>query len=251
MRWRASRAKARHPHPRPGVAQTAPRRVRAGPAAMSPRWRPGHRGSAGPWPGRAAPAAHPRGPEARTAPPAAVSRQLPQIDALGATAGVLAGDGELVRVPVYTGLERTSQALHLAWIALASSPADDPMVNVFDDAPLPVLLVSSPTTSYRVTKTILGPLLDINPDERDILLNTLAAFFTFQGSAIEAGSTCTATPTRCATGCAASSGRPAARWRTPDRQRNYSSPWRRCARCPRRPVTTPDADRIRRRRCAR
>jgi DNA-binding PucR family transcriptional regulator len=60
-------------------------------------------------------------------------------------------------------------------------------VNVFDDAPLPVLVVSSPATSYRITKTILGPLLDINPDERDMLLNTLAAFFAFQGSAIEAG----------------------------------------------------------------
>jgi hypothetical protein len=89
--------------------------------------------------------------------------------------------------PVYAGLERTSQALHLARIALASSPAGDPMVTVFDDAPLPVLVVSSPTTSYRITKTILGPLLDINPDERDMLLNTLAAFFAFQGSAVEAG----------------------------------------------------------------
>jgi DNA-binding PucR family transcriptional regulator len=61
------------------------------------------------------------------------------------------------------------------------------MVNLFDDAPLSVLVVSSPTTSYRITKTILGPLLDIDPDERDMLLNTLAAFFAFQGSAIEAG----------------------------------------------------------------
>src|SRR5689334_5233391 len=89
--------------------------------------------------------------------------------------------------PVYSVLERTSQALHLARIALASSPAGDPMVNVFDNAPLPVLVASSPTTSYRVTKTILGPLLDINPDERDMLLDTLAAFFAFRGSAIEAG----------------------------------------------------------------
>ena len=74
--------------------------------------------------------------------------------------------GAVARVgvsPVYTGLERTSQALHLARIALASSPAGDPTVNVFDDAPLPVLVVSSPTTSYRVAKTILGPLLDIEP----------------------------------------------------------------------------------------
>src|SRR6266705_1754937 len=89
--------------------------------------------------------------------------------------------------PVYSALERTSRALHLARIALASSPAGDPMVNVFDDAPLSVLVVSSPTTSYRVVKTILGPLLDIDPDERDMLLNTLAAFFAFRGSAIEAG----------------------------------------------------------------
>ena len=66
-----------------------------------------------------------------------------------------------------------------------SANAVAPMVNVFDDAPLPVLVASSPTTSYRVVKTILGPLLDINPDERDMLLDTLAAFFAFRGSAIE------------------------------------------------------------------
>ncbi len=100
------------------------------------------------------------------------------------------GSGAVARVgvsPVYTRLDRTSEALHLARIALASSPAGDPVVNVFDDAPLPVLVVSSPATSDRITKTILGPLLDINPDERDMLLNTLAAFFAFQGSAVEAG----------------------------------------------------------------
>ena len=98
--------------------------------------------------------------------------------------------GAVARVgvsPVYTRLERTSEALHLARIALASSPAGDPKVNVFDDAPLPVLVASSPATSDRIAKTILGPLLEINPDERDMLLNTLAAFFAFQGSAIEAG----------------------------------------------------------------
>ncbi len=37
----------------------------------------------------------------------------------------------------------------------------------------------------------------------------------------------------------------------PDLQRNYSSPWRRCAGCPSRPVATSEADRIRRRRSAR
>jgi PucR C-terminal helix-turn-helix domain/GGDEF-like domain len=98
--------------------------------------------------------------------------------------------GAVARVgmsPVYTGLESTAQALHLARIAMASSPAGDPTVTVFDEAPLPALVVSSPSTSYRVTNMILGPLLDINPDERDMLLDTLAAFFEFQGSAVEAG----------------------------------------------------------------
>jgi hypothetical protein len=98
--------------------------------------------------------------------------------------------GAVARVgvsPVYTRLEHTSEALHLARVALASSPAGDPIVTVFDDAPLPALVVSSPTTSYRVTNQILGPLLDINPDERDMLLDTLDAFFKFQGSAVEAG----------------------------------------------------------------
>ena len=95
------------------------------------------------------------------------------------------------------------------------------------------------------------PLLDINPDERDMLLNTLAAFFAFQGSAIEAGKHLYCPPTRCATGCAGSSVIPAARCKTPDRQRNYSSPWRRYAGCQSRPVATSEADRIRRRRSAR
>ena len=98
--------------------------------------------------------------------------------------------GAVARVgvsPVYTSLEHTSQALHLARIAMASSPPGNPTVTVFDDAPLPVLVASSPTTSYRVTNKILGSLLDINPDERDMLLDTLAAFFEFQGSAVEAG----------------------------------------------------------------
>jgi PucR C-terminal helix-turn-helix domain/GGDEF-like domain len=97
--------------------------------------------------------------------------------------------GSVARVgvsPVYTVLEHTSQALHLARIALASSGPDDPAVTVFDDAPLPVLVASAPLTSYRITRTILGPLLDINPDERDMLLGTLAAFFAFQGSVSEA-----------------------------------------------------------------
>ena len=34
---------------------------------------------------------------------------------------------------------------------------------------------------------VLGPLLEINPDEREMLLHTLATYFAVQGSAAEAG----------------------------------------------------------------
>src|SRR5260370_36952390 len=62
--------------------------------------------------------------------------------------------GAVARVgvsPVYTRLERTSEALHLARIALASSPAGDPLGNLFDDPPLPLLAASSPPTPFPVT----------------------------------------------------------------------------------------------------
>ena len=85
-----------------------------------------------------------------------------------------------------------------------------PMVNVFDDAPLPVLVASSPTTSYRVTRRSWAA-AGHQPGRADMLLDTLAAFFAFQGSAIEAGKHLYCHPKRCATGCAASSVRPAAR----------------------------------------
>jgi hypothetical protein len=89
--------------------------------------------------------------------------------------------------PAYTGLEKTPQALHLARVALASSVPGGVEVCVFDDAPLPVLVVSSPATSYRIAERVLGPLMQIPPDEREMLLDTLEAYFAARGSAIEAG----------------------------------------------------------------
>jgi hypothetical protein len=89
--------------------------------------------------------------------------------------------------PVYSILEQTPRSLHLARVALAISHPVVPAVNVFDDSPLPVLVASSPTTSYRVAKTVLGKLLETDPEDRDMLLMTLEAFFEVSGSAVEAG----------------------------------------------------------------
>jgi hypothetical protein len=57
--------------------------------------------------------------------------------------------------------ELTRQALHLARVALASSVPGGAEVCVFDDAPVPVLVASSPATSYRIAERALGPLMQI------------------------------------------------------------------------------------------
>ena len=85
--------------------------------------------------------------------------------------------------PTYTDLADTPRSLHFARIALASAPPGSKDVIVFDDAPLSVVVASAPDTATRVARTILGPLLDLPPDERGLLLNTLATWFTAQGSA--------------------------------------------------------------------
>ncbi len=88
---------------------------------------------------------------------------------------------------MYTSLENTVHALHLARIALASGAPGSAHVSVFDDAPVPVLVVSSPTTSYRIAEQVLGQVLAIAPEEREILLHTLEVYFAVHGSAVEAG----------------------------------------------------------------
>jgi PucR C-terminal helix-turn-helix domain/GGDEF-like domain len=87
--------------------------------------------------------------------------------------------------PTYTDLADTPRALHFARIALASSPPGGNAVVLFDDAPLSVVVANAPDTATRITRTILGPLLDLPPDERAVLLETLATWFTSQGSATE------------------------------------------------------------------
>jgi PucR C-terminal helix-turn-helix domain/GGDEF-like domain len=85
--------------------------------------------------------------------------------------------------PVYTDLVETPRMLHFARVALASSPPGSNGVALFDDAPLSVVIASAPDTATRITRTILGPLLDLPRDERGVLVDTLATWFTSGGSA--------------------------------------------------------------------
>jgi hypothetical protein len=88
--------------------------------------------------------------------------------------------------PPYTALENTANALRLARLALAASRPGT--VTVFDDAPLSVTAVSASEVMPRLVTAIFGPLLKLRSDDRDILLETLEAWFDNQGSATSAGS---------------------------------------------------------------
>ena len=88
--------------------------------------------------------------------------------------------------PLFTRLDRTTSALSLARIALRSSPPGTARVNVFDEAPLPLLVVSAPATAYQITEAVLGSLLDRPAEEQTVLLDTLEAWFAAGGSAAQA-----------------------------------------------------------------
>ena len=61
-------------------------------------------------------------------------------------------------------------------------------VTVFDAAPLSVTAASASEVMPRVVTAVFGPLLELRPDDRDILLETLEAWRDNNGSATTAGS---------------------------------------------------------------
>jgi hypothetical protein len=89
--------------------------------------------------------------------------------------------------PPYPALDETAQALRLARTALAATRPGDTGVTLFDAVPLAVTAVSASDVLARVTRTVLGSLLDMPPDERAILLETLEAWRDNNGSAAGAG----------------------------------------------------------------
>lgn len=89
--------------------------------------------------------------------------------------------------PVFETVDAAPAALHRARIAMASAKRGQGDVRQFDDAPLPLLVTSSPTAAQRISRQVLGSLLDLPPDERDMLLETLRVWFDTGGSASRTG----------------------------------------------------------------
>jgi len=98
--------------------------------------------------------------------------------------------GATVRVglsPVYTELTATPEALRLADIARATLPAGTAGVAGHDDHPVRALLVNDADAGWRAARAVLDPVLDLEPEARDLLLDTLRAWIAAEGSAAEAG----------------------------------------------------------------
>lgn len=84
--------------------------------------------------------------------------------------------------PTFRGLHGTPRGLRLARTALASIPEGSVTLASFDQSPLASLVASSPEEADQLLANVLGPLLDLAPEERELLLTTLRTWLDNQGS---------------------------------------------------------------------
>ena len=88
--------------------------------------------------------------------------------------------------PPYDDLDGTGQAVRFARVALAGSTKDS-AVTLFEESPLTMAAVAAPDVMQYFVRKVLGGLDDLAPDEREVLLDTLAAWSTHNGSATDTG----------------------------------------------------------------
>lgn len=89
--------------------------------------------------------------------------------------------------PVYRQLSDTPRALQLARAALSQLADRRPGVHVFDPSPLSALMACEPAEGRRLALQVLGNVLALPAEDRDVLLETLAVFLDHEGSAERAG----------------------------------------------------------------
>jgi hypothetical protein len=85
--------------------------------------------------------------------------------------------------PPFRQLTETATALRLARIAVAAAQPGSRSVSFFDDHPLAVAAVSAPDAMRRVSRTVLGTVLDLPTAQSAVLLETLTAWLDNGGSA--------------------------------------------------------------------
>ncbi len=85
--------------------------------------------------------------------------------------------------PQYQRLTETATALRLARIAVDATRPGGRGVSFFDDHPLAVAAVSAPDAMRRISRTVLGTVLDLPAGQSAVLLETLTAWLDNGGSA--------------------------------------------------------------------
>ncbi|MFD5910731.1 PucR family transcriptional regulator [Streptomyces massasporeus] len=85
-----------------------------------------------------------------------------------------------------SGLAAVGDARRLADLALSLCPPEGGTVRLTEHLP-EALVVSCPELGASLTERVLGPLLSLEPADRDVLLDTLVAWFACEGSAQRAG----------------------------------------------------------------
>jgi DNA-binding PucR family transcriptional regulator len=89
--------------------------------------------------------------------------------------------------PRYRHLSETPRSLQLARAALGSLPEGAPGVHVFDASPLAALMACEPGEGLRLALQVLGSVLSLPSEDREVLLDTLRAYLDHHGSAERAG----------------------------------------------------------------
>ena len=98
----------------------------------------------------------------------------------------LRGSGVRVGVSsLYTMLARTPHAMYLARLTLASLPAA-PAFAQFDESPMATLIAASPGTARDLVHSVLGDVLLMPEEDRELLLSTASAWFETAGSTAKA-----------------------------------------------------------------
>ena len=111
-------------------------------------------------------------------PPATVAKLCQRLAALAA--------GRVGVSEPYASLDQTPTALRQARTACAAATPQGREVVRYDEHPVAVLLAGAPELAGNVTQAILGPVLALPPADRDLLLETLRAWFAEDGSATAA-----------------------------------------------------------------
>jgi DNA-binding PucR family transcriptional regulator len=89
--------------------------------------------------------------------------------------------------PTFESVTDIPRALRLARAALAGLPTGRPEVQAFNPSPLAALVVLESEESRRLTASVLGGVLGLPSEDREVLLRTLTVWLDNDGSAERAG----------------------------------------------------------------